>query len=450
MWATTNTGAARIEATDTNIVSGADSWGTYSGGTATIALTDTNITLGARGVGLGVDAASTLTMTGGSVTAPSQDSTGLALENQTSPVAATISGAHLDTGGEGITVKASTTAVNLSDGATVTGGTRLLDVVNSQFALTASGNVSLSGDAIADTDSTADMVLANGTQWQGAAFDITNVGVDATSTWTVTANSQLTQQLVNAGLVAFTPPAGDTTLLSNYKTLTTRDYVGAGGTIGLHTFLGDDSSPSDRLVINGGTATGASVLRITSAGGGGALTTGNGILVVDAITARQTQPGVFTLSGPVVAGPYEYDLLRSSTDPSNPNAWYLRSTINCSAAGAPVPPCPPPPPPPPPPGPPSPPSPPSPPAPPSPPSPPSPPEPPPVPHYRSEVSLYVALPSLAQLYGRALLDTLPRARRRGRGFARSPQRAQRLQRPLGTPCSMERRSRRRDGRRLQQ
>ncbi len=29
-----------------------------------------------------------------------------------------------------------------------------------------------------------------------------------------------------------------------------------------------------------------------------------------------------------------------------------------------------------------------------------------MPHYRAEVSLYVALPSLAQLYGRALLDTL--------------------------------------------
>ncbi len=153
------------------------------------------------------------------------------------------------------------------------------------------------------------------------------------------------------------------------------------------------------------------MLRITPAGGSGALTTGNGILVVDAVNGGTTAPGMFTLSGPVVAGPYEYDLFRSSTDTSNPNAWYLRDTINCSTAGAPThlvrrqthlvrrrhllrhlarlrlrrhllrrshprllrhllr-------------------------------------QPEPVPHYRAEVSLYVALPSLAQLYGRALLDTL--------------------------------------------
>ena len=40
----------------------------------------------------------------------------------------------------------------------------------------------------------------------------------------------------------------------------------------MNTFLGADGSPSDRLVINGGTATGKSFLRINNVGGPGAET----------------------------------------------------------------------------------------------------------------------------------------------------------------------------------
>ncbi len=125
--------------------------------------------------------------------------------------------------------------------------------------------------------------------------------------------------------------------LSNYaagwrvfKTVTTGNYIGTGGTLGLNTFLGTDGSPSDRLIINGGTATGNSQIRVTNAGGPGALTTGNGILVVDTINGGTTTPRMFTLAGPVVAGPYNYSLFRSTVDPSNPQAWFLRSTLDCA------------------------------------------------------------------------------------------------------------------------
>ena len=108
------------------------------------------------------------------------------------------------------------------------------------------------------------------------------------------------------------------------------NYVGINGVIGLNTFLGSDPSPSDRLVIDGGNASGFSPLRIANTIGRGALTVANGILVVDAINGATTNPGTFALAGPVVAGPYEYGLFRSSVDASNPEAWYLRSTINCA------------------------------------------------------------------------------------------------------------------------
>ena len=122
-------------------------------------------------------------------------------------------------------------------------------------------------------------------------------------------------------------PTGDPTQLSSYKTLTASNYTGVNGTIGLNTFLGADGSPSDRLVINGGSATGNSFLRITNAGGPGAETVANGIAVVQAINGGTTAPGAFALAGEVRGGAFDYDLFRGGLGGSNPNDWFLRSTF---------------------------------------------------------------------------------------------------------------------------
>jgi len=171
-------------------------------------------------------------------------------------------------------------------------------------------------------------------------------------------------------------------------TLTTRDYAGLGGTLEINTFLGGDGSPSDRLVIDGGAAAGSSIIVARNAGGLGELTTGNGILVVDAANGGITSGTAFVLRAPVLAGPYEYGLRRGSADGSSAESWYLTSTLDCGAAGAPSPACP---------------SPPDPPVPP--PDPPVPPPSPP-PAYRQEVSLAAALPTMAAIYARAVVDTL--------------------------------------------
>ena len=125
--------------------------------------------------------------------------------------------------------------------------------------------------------------------------------------------------LTNAGLVNMGTGTAPGTVL------TTTSYTGTGGTIAMNTFLGGDNSPSDRLVINGGTASGTSGLRITNAGGSGDLTLGNGIPVVVATNGGTTAPGAFGLSGPVVAGPYEYFLFRGGVTPGNENDWFLRN-----------------------------------------------------------------------------------------------------------------------------
>ncbi|WP_396616113.1 autotransporter outer membrane beta-barrel domain-containing protein [Lysobacter soli] len=214
------------------------------------------------------------------------------------------------------------------------------------------------------------------------------------SLWNLTGNSNITNLVNDPSVIDFAAPAGGV-----FKTLTVVNYSG-DGTLSLNTVLGDDSSPSDLLIIDGGRGTGPGFIAIKPAGGEGAVTVANGILVVDAINGATTAPDTFTLAGRVVAGPYEYTLQRSSVDASAPESWFLRSTIDCGASAAPVPPCPPPPEPPVPPAPPSPP--PDPPTPPVPPAPPS----PPVPNYRAEVSVYAALAPTALNYGRTLIDTL--------------------------------------------
>jgi outer membrane autotransporter protein len=107
------------------------------------------------------------------------------------------------------------------------------------------------------------------------------------------------------------------------------NYVGQGGRLRLHTYLGGDTSPSDKLVISGtgASARGATALGIVNVGGPGALTLGDGILVVEAISGATTESGAFGLSGIVAAGPYEYLLYRGGVSAGTEDNFYLRNAL---------------------------------------------------------------------------------------------------------------------------
>jgi outer membrane autotransporter protein len=184
------------------------------------------------------------------------------------------------------------------------------------------------------------------------------------------------------------------------------NYVGNGGGLYLRSVLGGDGSPSDRLVISGGNASGSTAVTVTNAGGAGALITADGILVVQTTNGGTTAPGAFGLSGAVVAGAHEYLLFRGGVSAGTADNWYLRSTL-IPGTNAPAPPAVTPAPPPPP----------TPPAAEAPPPPPAPPAtdlssvtPPPagaapVELYRAEVSVYSAVPQVAQKLGLSTLGT---------------------------------------------
>jgi len=294
----------------------------------------------------------------------------------------------------------------------------------------------LKGVAEADSASQANIVLSNQSHWTGQSWNVTNVSIDPSSIWTIPEISTVSQLVSNSGRIEFTAPVDDV-----YKHLYTQSYVGgAGSVLAMNTYLGEDDSPTDQLILDGGSATGQSALEIHNSGGPGALTTGDGIRLVVALNGARTDATAFTNNQLLLAGPYNYRLYRGGVA-ANGEDWFLRSAVDCSRPDAPVPPCPspPPPPPPPPPVPPPPPPPPPPepppPVPPPPPPPPAPgpdPEPPPVPpppqppttdptppdppepapppaptpDYRAEVSLYTALPAMALRYGWATLGNL--------------------------------------------
>lgn len=188
-------------------------------------------------------------------------------------------------------------------------GAGAVDVYNGYTRLTAASTY------------TGATTVHGGTLAAGAANILSpnsNFTVQGAGTLDLLGNGQTVASLTNAGTVILGLPGG-----TAGTTLTTGNYVGQGGTIALNTFLGADNSPSDQLVINGGSAIGTSGLRVTNAGGGGALTTGDGIRVVDAVNGGTTAPGAFSLAGRAAAGVYEYSLFRGGA--SDAQDYFLRS-----------------------------------------------------------------------------------------------------------------------------
>jgi hypothetical protein len=192
---------------------------------------------GARGAFLQNGAA--MELTNGSVTTSGPGTFGFLFQAPTGVTnTLTLDGTNVSSAADAFAVQGGTANIATTN-ATVTGNNGiLLSAQNAVVTMTATSS-NLTGAILTDAASTSTVTLANAT------------------TWTVTGNSNVTSLNNNSySLISFTAPTGDPTQLASYKRLTAVNYTGAGGRILLNTFLGGDGSPSDRLIINGGTATG--------------------------------------------------------------------------------------------------------------------------------------------------------------------------------------------------
>ncbi|NML34303.1 autotransporter outer membrane beta-barrel domain-containing protein [Paraburkholderia antibiotica] len=289
-------------------------------------VTDTGSSISsAQANGARADSGGALTLNGTSVSGASAGIvTSDTLANGAANTVTVNGGSVASSAGPAFLADGGTAAITVQGGAAVTAGNgTLLSLLNgSNATFTASGE-NLTGDILSDATSTGNVFLTDHTVLTGRV-DPVAMSIDSTSSWNVTANSTLSN-LSNAGNIVFVAPSGDPTLAAGYKSVTTGGYVGNGGTIALNTWLGGNSSPTDQLILNGGSASGTTGLKINNTGGTGAQTTGDGIAVVVAANGASTTTSAFHLAGSVQAGAYEYLLYRGGQ--SNADSWYLRSDL---------------------------------------------------------------------------------------------------------------------------
>lgn len=178
------------------------------------------------------------------------------------------------------------------------------------------GSMAASGTA-PQRNSAISLNMTEGSLWEGASYT-ENYGPGVPSfalalskaTWNMSNSSTLTSLSLNSGSSVNFAHADD-----SWQTLTiTGDYVGNGGKIRLNTVLNDDTSETDKLIVNGNTS-GNTYVAVNNIGGLGAAT----IQGIEVVHVGGDSAGVFEKEGRIVAGGYDYSLVKKG------NNWYLTS-----------------------------------------------------------------------------------------------------------------------------
>ncbi|WP_246237913.1 autotransporter outer membrane beta-barrel domain-containing protein [Pseudomonas akapageensis] len=115
------------------------------------------------------------------------------------------------------------------------------------------------------------------------------------------------------------------------------NYTGSGGQLWLQTVLGDDSSRTDKLVVDQGNISGNTQITVSNLNGPGAATLNNGIEVVQARNGAVSSADAFSLKGgSLSAGAYQYVLFKGGRSAGSENSWFLRNSVVAPAPRAPV------------------------------------------------------------------------------------------------------------------
>ena len=260
--------------------------------TGTLAINTTNPAAAAIGL---QGAGASILATGGGMIA----SAGNAIEfrNATNAVA-TFDNFTIDTlAGDLVFADPSTATVNFNSTIANAGTNALLDATAGSVVTLNANTSNLTGSIRTDPTSTSNVNLTGGTMW------------------TITGPSTVTNLSVVNSIVVFAPPGS----ASGFKTLTVTNYFGSGANVTMNVALGGASSASDQIVVNGGRATGLTLLTIRNVGGLGGRTSGPGIPLVIATNGGAIASNAFALANTPVVGGFRYTLDESD------NAWYLVS-----------------------------------------------------------------------------------------------------------------------------
>lgn len=207
-----------------------------------------------------------------------------------------------------------------------------LHFTGDQSGIFTGDTVTLNGDIVSEGTGTNTADLQNNSIFNGAATtegtSTLALGLASGSVWNLNQSSHLTNLTNdNSSIIFDNSGLGRTLTVQNYDTGTN------SGSIYFNTQLGDDSSPTDKLVIDGGSATGTTGVYVNNVGGSGAKTTGNGITLIDATNGATTNPDAFSLQNDLRAGFYNYNLYQGGLTPnvSTDYDWFLRSSYRDEA-----------------------------------------------------------------------------------------------------------------------
>ncbi|HFU1575380.1 TPA: autotransporter outer membrane beta-barrel domain-containing protein, partial [Citrobacter amalonaticus] len=186
------------------------------------------------------------------------------------------------------------------------------------------GTIEALDSAVVDVNAINQSRFVGGMVTRGNA--VNNLSLADGSAWNMTKSSQLTNLTLNDSTLTFMPAATKSRMLTrdtaSFKTLTVDgDYTGTNGNLVMNTQLGDDSSPTDRMIVAGNTS-GTTNVKVLNAGGAGGLTTSG----IELISVGGNSDGVFTQNGRIVAGAYDYTLHRGEGE--NNKNWYLSSALS--------------------------------------------------------------------------------------------------------------------------
>ena len=154
--------------------------------------------------------------------------------------------------------------------------------------------------------------------WNGASFIESNAAGSGTialtmddAVWNMRESSTLTSLALNAGGTINFQHSGD----AAWQTLTINgDYAGNGGKLVFNTVLFDDTSATDKLIVEGNTS-GHTGVEVNNIGGAGAQT----VEGIEIVSVGGSSDGTFGKVGRIVAGGFDYNVVQKDKN------WYLTS-----------------------------------------------------------------------------------------------------------------------------
>lgn len=187
-----------------------------------------------------------------------------------------------------------------------------------------SGKSQIIGNIINGTTAKTDVTL-DGSVLTGAVQNLSSLTLNNQSVWNLTGDSVLTNLSMDNSLLNFTQPQQGQFHTLNASTLS------GNGSLNFNTQLGSDNSPTDLLHVQGN-ASGQFGVLVRNVGGSGALTTGDGIRLVQVDGADTSS---LKLLRKVSAGAYDYYLYKGGSGSSKD--WYLRTYLEPVPPPEPVP-----------------------------------------------------------------------------------------------------------------